>query len=205
MKCQKYFPTKCRTVAWRSKLFCVIVHAIYIGPLTVYPFLADSLAKQGFFMEVRWWVTLLWNKKNHLVQSYYYSRKASRPSTQNSSWMQESPRSIRAGLFIWCVRSHTHTCQWRTPANLSAHAICRTYEKSYSAEKVLFHRIFFFQSFVFVYECHLWIMRYMSIAYRRCWLRRPKLFCVGLQFRFFVEPPKLILYTILNVKFIPFV
>ena len=54
-----------------------------------------------------------------------------------------------------------------TRANLSAHAICRTHEKSYSAEKVLFHWIFFFQSFIFVYERHLWIMRYMSIAYSR--------------------------------------
>ena len=40
-----------------------------------------------------------------------------------------------------------------TRANLSARAICRMHEKSYSAEKVLFHWIFFFQSFVFVYEC----------------------------------------------------
>ena len=61
-----------------------------------------------------------------------------------------------------------------TRANLSAHAICRTHEKSYSAEKVLFHRIFFFQSFVFVYNRHLWIMRYMSIAYCRRWLRWPE-------------------------------
>ena len=37
-----------------------------------------------------------------------------------------------------------------TSANLSVHAICRRREKSYSAEKVLFHRIFFFQSFVYV-------------------------------------------------------
>ena len=103
-----------------------------------------------------------------------------------------------------------------THANLSARAICRTHEKSYSAEKVLFHRIFFFQSFVFVYERHLWIMQYLSIAYRRRWFRRhrcrPKrkvsfigLLCVGFQFRFFLELPRLILYTILNVKFLPFV
>ena len=60
-------------------------------------------------------------------------------------------------------------------ANLSACAIYRIHEKSYSAEKVLFHNwIFFVQSFVFVYECHLWIMRYMSIAYHRRWLRRPE-------------------------------
>ena len=102
-----------------------------------------------------------------------------------------------------------------THANLSARAICRTHEKSYSAEKVLFHWIFFFQSFIFIYERHLWIIRYMSIAYHRCWLRwperRPKRkvsfighFCVGFQFRFVLELPKLILYTILNVKFLPF-
>ena len=77
------------------------------------------------------------------------------------------------GLFVWSVRSHAHASA-SIHANLSARAICRTHEKSYSAEKVLFHRIFFFQSFVFVYERHLWIMRYMSIAYRRRWLRRPE-------------------------------
>ena len=86
---------------------------------------------------------------------------------------------------------------------------------SYSAEKVLFHWIFFFQSFVLVYECHLWIMRYMSIAYCRHWLRQPerrpqqRVSFIGLLCRFsisfFLEPPKLILYTILNVKFLPFV
>ena len=103
----------------------------------------------------------------------------------------------------------------RARANLSARAICHTHEKSYSAEKVLFHCVFLFQSFVFVYEHHLWIMRYMSIAYRRCWLRRPEsrpkwkvsfitLFCDGFQFRFFLEPPKCT-GTILNVKFLPFV
>ena len=45
------------------------------------------------------------------------------------------------------ARVSTHT-------NLSAHAICRTHEKSYSAEKVLFHRKFFgaFFSFVFFLE-----------------------------------------------------
>ena len=31
-----------------------------------------------------------------------------------------------------------------------------------------------YSSFVYVYECHLWIMRYMSLAYRRHWLRRPE-------------------------------
>ena len=31
-----------------------------------------------------------------------------------------------------------------------------------------------YSSFVYVYECHLWIMRYMSLAYHRHWLRRPK-------------------------------
>ena len=98
----------------------------------------------------------------------------------------------------------------RARANLSARAICHTHEKSYSAEKVLFHCVFLFQSFVFVYEHHLWIMRYMSIAYRSRWLWRPKrrpkwkvsfigLFCVGIQFRFFWEPPKLI-YTVYYFK-----
>ena len=120
---------------------------------------------------------------------------------------------INSGLFVWRVRSHVHA---------SAHAqtyLCVLFVarmKSHSAEKVLFHWIFFFQSFVFVYECHLWIMRYMSIAYPRRWLRRPErcpkrkvsfiwLFCVGFQFCFFLELPKLILYTTLNVKFLPFV
>ena len=58
-----------------------------------------------------------------------------------------------------------------TRANLSARAVCRTHEKSFS-RKGLVHRIFFFQSFVYVYEHHLWVMRYMSIAYHRCRLRR---------------------------------
>ena len=66
------------------------------------------------------------------------------------------------------------------------------------SRKGLVHRIFFFQSFVYVYECHLWIMRYMSIAYRRRWLRRPEgrpkrkigfvgFLRVGCQFRCFFE------------------
>ena len=94
-----------------------------------------------------------------------------------------------------------------THANLTACAICRTHEKSYSAEKVLFHWIFLFQSFVFVYERHLWIMRYMSIAYRRCWLQQVLFgfFVSVFSFVLFLEPPKLILCTILNVKFLPFV
>ena len=85
-----------------------------------------------------------------------------------------------------------------TRADLSVLAICRMHEKLCSAEKVLFHRIFFFQSFVYVYKCHLWIMWYMSIAYRKHWLRwpkgRPKLkisfggFIVSVFF-FFWEPP----------------
>ena len=69
------------------------------------------------------------------------------------------------------------------------------------SQKGLVHRIFFFQSFVYVYERHLWIMRYnMSIAYRRCWLRWPeghpkrKIGFVGFlpvcfQFRYFFENP----------------
>ena len=66
------------------------------------------------------------------------------------------------------------------------------------SRKGLVHRIFFFQSFVYVYKRHLWIMRYMSIAYRRRWLRwpegRPKrkigfvgFLRVGFQFRYFFE------------------
>ena len=66
------------------------------------------------------------------------------------------------------------------------------------SQKGLVHRIFFFQSFVYVYERHLWIMRYMSIAYRRRWLRwpegRPKrkigfvgFLRVGFQFLYFFE------------------
>ena len=66
------------------------------------------------------------------------------------------------------------------------------------SRKGLVHRIFFFQSFVYVYERHLWIMRYMSIAYRRRWLRwpegRPKrnigfvgFLRVGFQFLYFFE------------------
>ena len=99
----------------------------------------------------------------------------------------------------------------RARANLSARAICRTHETSYSAEKVLFHRIFF-QSFVFVYECHLWTMLnlwIMSIAYRRRSLRWPKrrpklkvsfigLFCVGFQFRFFFRTAQV--YTVYYFK-----
>ena len=30
-----------------------------------------------------------------------------------------------------------------------------------------------YSSFVYVYERHLWIMRYI-LAYRRCWLQRPE-------------------------------
>ena len=59
-----------------------------------------------------------------------------------------SLRSFRLTHAIACAHVSTHT-------NLSARAISRTHEKSYSAEKVLSHRIFFFQSFVFVYERHL--------------------------------------------------
>ena len=57
------------------------------------------------------------------------------------------------------------------------------------------------------YERHLWIMRYMSIAYRRCWLQQVLFgfFVSVFSFVLFLEPPKLILCTILNVKFLPFV
>ena len=48
-------------------------------------------------------------------------------------------------------------------------AIARAHGNLYSAEKFLFHRIFSFQSFIYVYEHHFWIMRYMymSIAWNR--------------------------------------
>ena len=107
-------------------------------------------------------------------------------------------------IFIRPFRLTCVIARARTRVNLSAHAICCTHEKSYSAEKVLFHKIFFFQSFVYIYECHLWIMRYMSIAYCRCWLWRPEGcmkwkvgfvgFRVGFRFVCFLEPPKPILY-----------
>ena len=93
------------------------------------------------------------------------------------------------------MRAITHA-RISTRANLSVLAIWRMHEKLCSAEKVLFHRIFFFQSFVYVYERHLCIMRYiMSIAYRRRWLRRPKatwsgtsvLLVFSCRFRFFFE------------------
>ena len=120
--------------------------------------------------------------------------------------------------FSFDLCNHTCTCQ-HTRANLSAHAICFTHEKSYSAENVLFHRIFFFQSFVFVYECHLWIMRYMSTAYhRRCSYDdlnatqngRSVLsgfFLSVFSFVFFrtAQVYTVYIYTILNVKFLPFV
>ena len=109
-----------------------------------------------------------------------------------------TPISRPTGLFVWrvrasaCMRMRQHTCKPIGGCYLS-HAW-----KVIFSWKRLVHRIFFFQSFVFVYERHLWIMQYMSIAYRRCWLRRPKhcpkwkvsfirLFCVGFQFRFFLR------------------
>ena len=89
------------------------------------------------------------------------------------------------------VSTRVSTCV-STRANLSAHVMCRTHEKSYSAEKVLFIEYSSFD--VYVYERHLWIMRYMSIAYRRRWLRRPNrkigfvgFLCVGFHFRYFLR------------------
>ena len=49
------------------------------------------------------------------------------------------------------MRAITHA-RISTRANLSVLAIWRMHEKLCSAEKVLFHRIFFFQSFVYVYN-----------------------------------------------------
>ena len=31
-----------------------------------------------------------------------------------------------------------------------------------------------YSSFVYVYQRRLWIMRYISLAYRRCWLQQPE-------------------------------
>ena len=123
-------------------------------------------------------------------------------------------RVMKTIFYEWAYRpfrlmrviTHAHVS---TRANQSTRAICCTHEKSYSAEKVLFHTIFFFQSFVFVYERHLWIMQYMSIAYRRRWLWRPehrpkrkvgfiRLFCVGFQFRFFFRTAQA--YTVYYFK-----
>ena len=44
-----------------------------------------------------------------------------------------------------------------------------------------------YSSFVYVYEHHLWIMRYMSLADCRRWLRRQAedRFLIGFRFRFF--------------------
>ena len=79
-----------------------------------------------------------------------------------------TPISRPTGLFVWrvralaCMRMRQHTCKPIGGCYLS-HAW-----KVIFSWKRLVHRIFFFQSFVFVYERHLWIMQYMSIAYRRC-------------------------------------
>ena len=169
-----------------------------------------------------WWVALMISDENNNLE-----QSALRSTEAQKKWSQKMNRlphcSITRTAHILCQNEQI-TRPFRLTrviarvsirANLSARAICRTHEKSYSAEKVLFHWIFFFQSFIFIYERHLWIIRYMSIAYHRCWLRwperRPKRkvsfighFCVGFQFRFVLELPKLILYTILNVKFLPF-
>ena len=166
-----------------------------------------------------WWVALMISDENNNLE-----QSALRSTEAQEKWSQKMNRlphcSITRTAHILCQNEQI-TRPFRLTrviarvsirANLSARAICRTHEKSYSTEKVLFHWIFF----IFVYEHHLRIMRYRTIAYRRCRLRRPErcpkrkvsfiwLFCVGFQFRFFQELPKLILYTILNVKFLPFV
>ena len=119
-------------------------------------------------------------------------------------------RPFRLTHVIAHARVSTHT-------NLSAHEhthkpikpIVARIKSHIQLKKVLLHWIFFFQSFGFFYERHLWIMRYMSIAYRRRWLRlperRPKrkigfiwLFCVGFQFRFFFRTAQA--YTVYYFK-----
>ena len=76
-------------------------------------------------------------------------------------------------LFVWCVRSHVHVLA-HTQTYLHVLFVARMKSHIQPIFIFLFHRIFFFQSFVYVYERHLWIMRYMSIAYRRHWLLRPE-------------------------------
>ena len=48
-----------------------------------------------------------------------------------------------------------------------------------------------YSSFIYVYERHLWIMRSMSLAYSRRWLRWPetkdRCFRIGFRLRFFTE------------------
>ena len=74
----------------------------------------------------------------------------------------------QAFSFDMCDRMCTrqHTCK-----PICACCLSHAWKVIFS-RKGLVHRIFFFQSFVYVYERHLWIMRYMSIAYRRWRLRR---------------------------------
>ena len=113
------------------------------------------------------------------------------------------------------TRAIAHACV-STRANLSARAICRTHEKSYSAEKVLFIEYSSFNNPLFMR--HLWIIWYMSIAYRRRWLRRPEdrpkrkidfvgFLRVGFQFQYFFENRQActVYYININVKFLPFV
>ena len=117
------------------------------------------------------------------------------------------------GLFVWRVRSHTHT---------SAHAqtyLCVLFvacikshiqlKRSCSIGYSSFNPSF--------YKRHLWIMWYISIfsvshALVTSARMPPKTegqFYRAFSFVFFLELPKLILYTctctILNVKFLPFV
>ena len=64
------------------------------------------------------------------------------------------------GLFIWHMRLHAHTSA-HMQIYLHVLFVIHVHVKSHiQPEKVLFHRIFYFQSFVYVYEHHLWIMRY---------------------------------------------
>ena len=60
-----------------------------------------------------------------------------------------SCKSIHRPFCLMCAIARVR--KW---ANLSSCAICCTHKKSHPAEKVLCHRIFFFQSFVYVYERH---------------------------------------------------
>ena len=110
---------------------------------------------------------------------------------RKDAWMEGT------GLFVWRVRSHEHMCK----------SICVCYLSH--AWKIIFSWKRLILLSILVYECHLWIMRYMSIAYRRRWLRRPercpkrkvsfiRLFCVGFQFRFFLRTAQA--YTVYYFK-----
>ena len=95
---------------------------------------------------------------------YLYKRKKFNTYSIGLGGSQKNQKTTRKK---WSSASRNQCLRYQhTPKPICVCYLSHAWKVIFSP-KGLVHRIFFFQSFVYVYEDHLWIIRYMSIAYRR--------------------------------------